>query len=710
MIKQLIETIATFLVIQIISMHCLCSIAQKSGIIHGSGEQYQDIDTTYIDSLNKKAYNTFRQNPEETKTLALKSRQLSREIGYVKGQGKANNYIAMYYHISGKYDSAKYYYLKSLALFNDIDDLLNKCKIFNNLGLLNSTQEYYQLALKYYYKSLEMAKSLNDHESILRANNNIGIVYENLAEYDRALLHYKRIIDHEDVNEQHPELYNNAIGNIGIIHLYKKNRDSAFYYINKAMEYFKKVNDNYGLSQSYGYLAELHQSGTNTHHALKALELSNFYAEKTNDEKILLKNIYRKGEILYQENEFNRARKIFYEVISRSGIHQYPQIQMDALFNLAKIDSLQNRFKKAFQNYKRGVTLRDSLNSVKIAKQIAEINIQYETTQNEQEIKLLKKEKELTDLRIKKHIAQRNMLFILLIGISSFVTVTIAGLIKIKNKNMLLAKQNDQIAGQNRELHKHKGDLENIVRERTAELLQAKEKAEESNRLISAFLANMSHEIRTPMNGIIGFSNLLKTPDLASEKKVKYIELIQESGSRMIGIIEDLINISKIESGQEVVILSELDLFEFMKQLRQRFETEASRKKIKLHFFNQENIDDLILKTDKQKLQVILNNLLSNALKYTLEGEVVFGYHRKEGHAEFFVKDTGIGIERDKQEIVFERFVQADAGITRTYEGAGLGLTITKAYVEMLGGKIWLKSEKGKGTDFYFSLPLESNI
>lgn len=237
------------------------------------------------------------------------------------------------------------------------------------------------------------------------------------------------------------------------------------------------------------------------------------------------------------------------------------------------------------------------------------------------------------------------------------------------------------------------------------ELILAKEKAEESNRLKSAFLANMSHEIRTPMNGILGFASLLHNKELSNFKKGKYINLIEKSGNRMLEIINDLINISKIEANQMDVNISELNVKYMMKNLFEFFEPEAKLKNLQLNLILPTTKDEPIINTDEEKVFAIFSNLLKNAIKFTNHGHIDFGYNLKSDVIVFFVKDTGVGIAKDKQSVIFERFAQEEFNISRAYEGVGLGLSISRAYVQLLRGKIWLESKKNEGAKFYFSLP-----
>jgi len=241
------------------------------------------------------------------------------------------------------------------------------------------------------------------------------------------------------------------------------------------------------------------------------------------------------------------------------------------------------------------------------------------------------------------------------------------------------------------------------------DLLHAKNKAEESDRLKSAFLANMSHEIRTPMNGIMGFAELLKDPGLTGEQQQQYIEIIEKSGERMLNIINDIMEISRIEAGVMDVMLEASNINEQLDFAYSFFKPEVEAKGMQLLLSDVLPAKQAKVVTDREKLFAVLTNLIKNAIKYSNEGFIEFGCATKGSFQEFFVKDTGIGIPKDRQHAVFSRFVQADIEDKEARQGAGLGLAISKAYVEMLGGDIWMESEEGKGSTFYFTIPGKSH-
>jgi len=240
------------------------------------------------------------------------------------------------------------------------------------------------------------------------------------------------------------------------------------------------------------------------------------------------------------------------------------------------------------------------------------------------------------------------------------------------------------------------------------ELIDAKEKAEDSNRLKNAFLQNISHEIRTPMNAICGFSSLMVEPDLSMEQRANYGSIVRSNCDQLLTIISDVLTISSVETKQMKVNIQEVNLIQLMEELTHIFKPTATS--LSLDFINSTDLaeDQAFVLTDRTKLTQILSNLLTNALKFTKAGAIELHCHREKENLYFFVKDTGIGFNPDNKYTIFERFRQENEDINKKYGGTGLGLAISKAFVELLGGHIGVETEPGKGSVFNFTIPYEA--
>ncbi len=243
------------------------------------------------------------------------------------------------------------------------------------------------------------------------------------------------------------------------------------------------------------------------------------------------------------------------------------------------------------------------------------------------------------------------------------------------------------------------------LRQLNIELTKAKEKAEESNWLKTVFLQNISHEIRTPMNGILGFLSLLENKNINDIDRKNYTDIVNKSGNRLIDTVNDIIEISRIETKQIHIKKTIVDLSDIMNFHLFFFKDQAENKGLELKLSKPDKPENTLIETDKHMFDSILSNLLDNAIKHTFKGIVEFGNYQKNNEMIFFVRDTGIGIPGNRLEAIFDRFVNADLSITRPFEGSGLGLSIVKAYVDLLNGAIWVESEVNAGSTFYFSLP-----
>lgn len=290
--------------------------------------------------------------------------------------------------------------------------------------------------------------------------------------------------------------------------------------------------------------------------------------------------------------------------------------------------------------------------------------------------------------------------------------------IEIEKRNLELTKQSEQIGNQNIELEKHRNRLEQLVQERTKDLETAKEKAEESDRLKSAFLANMSHEIRTPLNAIVGFTDILASEKLPSHDVKRYNKIVQTNSVSLMQLIDDIIDISKIEAGQIEIKNREFNLTSYLTSIYEiyneyitRFNKEKDRN-VKLVYKPNKKNKNVALFADPARLKQVMDNIISNAIKFTKKGsiEIGFEFNADSYTAILFVRDTGIGIEKENYKIIFDRFRKLENLSNELYRGTGIGLSITKNLIDMMKGQIWVESVVGKGSTFYFELPAREQV
>ncbi len=287
---------------------------------------------------------------------------------------------------------------------------------------------------------------------------------------------------------------------------------------------------------------------------------------------------------------------------------------------------------------------------------------------------------------------------------------------EIEKQKQLLEKQKSQVENAYEELTGYRNKLEELVEERTRELIAAKDRAEESDQLKSSFLANLSHEIRTPLNSIIGFTTLLFDDDLNPDERNNYKSIIDLSTTSLLNLINDIIDFSKIESNDLKLKISEVRVTPLLDKLYDIYSLELKKqfaeqmKNLSFTINMEEELEDLTVMADEARLQQVLNNLINNAIKFTPQGGVTVSvrvYTEDPAYLEFEVADTGIGIPPEFTGIIFDRFRKIEVDKTRLYRGTGLGLTISQALVEMMGGHIWVQSEVDKGSRFFFTLPKE---
>ena len=565
----------------------------------------------------------------------------------------------------GNYAESLSNYLKAISFYQDKKDknksgekkkenLKNLANVYQNIGLLHHAMGNYNLALKYYQQSLEINRELEEKINIAGLVQNIGIISFKEKNYTKALKLYNESLQmYRELGDK--EGIGSSLSNIGLINQNLKKYKEALLNYKKSYDVFKDIN------YKLGIVWALHNIGTS-------------YADL---------------------KEYDQAFDFYHrslDMADKMGHMESILANYEALSNLlTEIGD----YKNALYYYKIFKTKNDSIHSAETQEKIAQLESVYQLEQNEAE--LVK-----TNAEIARQKTQKQGL---ILGLTLVLIAAIITYVAYRQKKRA-----------EKQLEEHKKNLEKLVEQKSNELkieISERKVAEESDKLKSAFLANMSHELRTPMNAIISFSNFLREPKLSYAKRMEYVNYIISSGDSLMHLIDDIIDTAKIESKELRIKKGYTNITRIFSELHHVF-SKLKIKNKKEHIdirVNPSNMKfDYIIRTDPVRFKQILSNLIENALKYTEEGYIEFGFKENSHELTFYVKDTGIGIAKEKHAYIFQRFSQIEYELDRRFGGTGLGLAISKNLVEMLGGKIWLESELHKGSVFYFTLPIEELI
>ncbi len=664
----------------------------------GIAGSYNNLANTYFYIKNykqgiyylKKSYAIFKNNDKEQEANIL-------------------NNIGKFFENDNKIDSSLIYYFDALKIRKQINDKEGLSLSYNNIGYIYLLKKEYKTAIHYFYTSLKLAKSLSNKKQIFSTSENLSKAYHNINNIDSTEYFLNKCLNLTDSTNFFTYKVNYYLIKSEISRKQNKINEALNYYIK-----YSKLKDSLLNRKNIENTELIYQKFKNQQNN-KELKIKNLQIEKTKAENkfkdklnflltlsITLLILFLLFVIYLFILNKRTNKKLIQEVQIRKKIQQSLLLAKNKLNNSVKLkdSELVNQF-----NYINSILL-----SLPVGVITANINGDINFTNNYASLIF-----GISDTSKAKGIN----LFI----DNRFVKV---GLPEYLNKVIKTKKiQNFIITDDNKKRNKvilYKvtikyientsapfllGLIEDITIQKKYEenLVKLKDAANEANKLKSIFLANLSHEIRTPLNAIIGFAELLENNNLPPEKAKNYLSIIQKNSISLLNLINDIIDISKIEANELKIHKKLTDVNNLLKQIY------LINKKINLK--NKPDIEikldipdeNLLLITDENRLKQIIINLINNAIKFTEKGEIIIGYTKDKNQVKFFIKDTGVGIPKKDLPTIFNRFFQASNQVEKNNSGRGLGLSITKNLIELLGGSIYCESEVNKGSKFYFTLP-----
>ncbi len=671
--------------------------------------QHTTNDTIKVDlfyEIGKKYY--YLSDFDSAKIYTQKSLELSEKMKFQKGLQKSNFFYANIYFRESYFETVIYHANICLKICRSRNDIESEAKCLNLLGITYRKKGEYNKALNFYFKALPIWEKVGNKRKIAILLNNIGLIYYYLEKYDDALTYYNASfkISNEINYESGKSIYYN---NCGLVFHNQKQYKKALEYFENSLQIEKQQNDKYGITICYVNIGDIYRALENYSKALeyynKALqirkEVANIYG---------ISSVYKSiGELYFLQNNYIKANQYFINSIERSKEIDAKDLMREAYKKISESYSMQKDYFNAYNYFTLFKEINDSIFSEENNKQILEIQTKYETEKKEKENEILKeKEEKNNEIIARKEIENKNQLLIILIVFIGLIFVSIfAYFLSLSNKhkkksNELLLFQNNEINVQKEEIEAQRDQLE----ESEDLLKQSNLELKGLNATKDKLLSIIAHDLKNPFNVIFGYTDLLKESynEFSEDNRKEFINEIYNSAKSTYQLLENLLLWAMSQRGKIKIEKGDMNLKQLIVEAISPYLHGAKKKEIT---FTNSVSENITVNVDKQSIKTVIANLFSNAIKFTPQkGHITIEATIIANFVEVKICDNGVGIPPEKASKIF-RIEESHSTLgTNKEKGTGLGLSLCKEFVEKNGGEIWVKSEEGKGSRFYFSVPL----
>src|SRR5512133_155701 len=594
-----------------------------------------------IERLIEKASSSSSRGSDSCLVYAEEAARLSQANNAPDLQAKALEIIAIYQYDREEYQISIKNLQKLLVLYTQTGDSLKKGKIYNIYGTACLNTGIYDEALNSYYHAIRLARECKDNHLMASGLHNTGVLYDEMKRPAEAMIYYNKALDlFRVLREKDGEAA--AMQNVGIIYNSQKKHREALGYFLTALKTFTELNDSLSMALMYLNLGTLYEDQNDFNRSLPYYNMALEFSLKAEYKYGIAYGYFSIGSVYRKTGKYNLALDNLQKSLEYSKMISLAENERDCHSELARVFYALGDYKTAFEETQEVNTLNDSLFSDQVHQGIAEVEMRFKTEMKDQEIENLRRKSEATiQGMIRRTIGLISVVTLTLIVIA----VTMYYSRTMKKANVRLQQEVDERTRAEKELISIKENLEDRVTERTKALEKAKLKAEESDRLKSAFIANMSHEIRTPLNAITGFSGLLLRDDVPADKRKEYNDHIVKNNKVLVNMIEDLIDTSKIESGNLQLHPSLINIKQFLYRLNEPVLDNLTRrnKPFIQVVIDQNKMDIDSIVADPVRLQQVIWHLLDNAGKFTRDGSIHDGGGENNDHVVFYVSDSGSG-------------------------------------------------------------------